>query len=96
MISATAKPLLAIWHRAKTILAMSRSDSKASDFVRPGHINPLLAKDGGVLRRTGHTEATVAHETHDGALWASQRRPDRSGESESHRGEAVGDQQPQR
>ena len=46
-------------NRAKTILAMSCSDSKASDFVRPGHINPLLAKDGGVLRRTGHTEATV-------------------------------------
>ena len=46
-------------NRAKTILALSRSDSKASEFVRPGHINPLLAKDGGVLRRTGHTEATV-------------------------------------
>jgi len=45
--------------RAKTILAMSDHASKASDFVRPGHINPLLAKDGGVLRRTGHTEATV-------------------------------------
>ena len=46
-------------NRAKTILALSRPDGKASDFVRPGHINPLLAKDGGVLRRTGHTEATV-------------------------------------
>ncbi len=46
-------------NRAKTILAMSDPTSKASDFVRPGHINPLLAKDGGVLRRTGHTEATV-------------------------------------
>ena len=31
----------------------------AGDFVRPGHINPLLARDGGVLRRAGHTEATV-------------------------------------
>ena len=46
-------------NRAKTIRAMSHPDGKASDFVRPGHINPLLAKDGGVLRRTGHTEATV-------------------------------------
>lgn len=46
-------------NRAKTILAMSDPASKASDFVRPGHINPLLAKDGGVLRRTGHTEATI-------------------------------------
>ncbi len=46
-------------NRAKTILAMSDPSSKASDFVRPGHLNPLLAKDGGVLRRTGHTEATI-------------------------------------
>ena len=46
-------------NRAKTILALSDPTSKASDFVRPGHLNPLLAKDGGVLRRTGHTEATV-------------------------------------
>ena len=46
-------------NRAKTILAMSDSASQAADFVRPGHLNPLLAKDGGVLRRTGHTEATI-------------------------------------
>jgi 3,4-dihydroxy 2-butanone 4-phosphate synthase/GTP cyclohydrolase II len=46
-------------NRAKTIVAMSDPASKAADFVRPGHLNPLLAKDGGVLRRTGHTEATV-------------------------------------
>lgn len=46
-------------NRAKTILAMSDPTSKASDFVRPGHVHPLLAKDGGVLRRAGHTEATV-------------------------------------
>jgi 3,4-dihydroxy 2-butanone 4-phosphate synthase / GTP cyclohydrolase II len=46
-------------NRARTIRAMSDASSQASDFVRPGHINPLLAKDGGVLRRTGHTEATV-------------------------------------
>lgn len=46
-------------NRAKTIQAMGHPGSKASDFVRPGHLNPLLAKDGGVLRRAGHTEATV-------------------------------------
>lgn len=46
-------------NRAKTIVAMSDPSSKASDFVRPGHLNPLLAKDGGVLRRAGHTEAAV-------------------------------------
>jgi len=45
--------------RAKTILAMSQPTSTAREFVRPGHIHPLLAKDGGVLRRAGHTEATV-------------------------------------
>lgn len=46
-------------NRAKTILAMSDPTSTTRDFVRPGHISPLLAKDGGVLRRSGHTEATV-------------------------------------
>ena len=46
-------------NRTKTILAMSDPTSKAADFVRPGHLNPLLAKEGGVLRRAGHTEATI-------------------------------------
>jgi len=46
-------------NRAKTIRAMSDTDTTHNDFVRPGHISPLLAKDGGVLRRAGHTEATV-------------------------------------
>jgi 3,4-dihydroxy 2-butanone 4-phosphate synthase/GTP cyclohydrolase II len=46
-------------NRAKTIVAMSDPTSQAADFVRPGHLYPLLAKDGGVLRRAGHTEATV-------------------------------------
>uniref|UniRef100_A0A7C2K095 GTP cyclohydrolase-2 n=1 Tax=Schlesneria paludicola TaxID=360056 RepID=A0A7C2K095_9PLAN len=45
--------------RARTIQAMSQPGSLARDFVRPGHVHPLLAKDGGVLRRAGHTEATV-------------------------------------
>ena len=38
-------------NRAKTIRALSEPDSKHDDFVRPGHISPLLAKEGGVLRR---------------------------------------------
>ncbi len=45
--------------RSKTINALIDDNFKASDFGRPGHIFPLIAKDGGVLRRTGHTEATV-------------------------------------
>lgn len=45
--------------RAQTLQTLARPDSTANDFVRPGHINPLLAKEGGVLRRAGHTEATI-------------------------------------
>ncbi len=45
--------------RATTVRAMTEPGSKASDFVRPGHVHPLLAKEGGVLRRAGHTEAAV-------------------------------------
>jgi 3,4-dihydroxy 2-butanone 4-phosphate synthase/GTP cyclohydrolase II len=46
-------------NRALTIRALSDPRSSASDFVRSGHIDTLLAKEGGVLRRAGHTEATV-------------------------------------
>lgn len=45
--------------RAKTILALIDSETKAFDLARPGHIFPLIAKQGGVLRRTGHTEAAI-------------------------------------
>lgn len=45
--------------RARTIQALADPNATADAFVRPGHINPLLAKEGGVLRRAGHTEATV-------------------------------------
>ena len=45
--------------RAATIRALSDPSAKASDFGRPGHINPLYAQDKGVLRRAGHTEAAV-------------------------------------
>lgn len=45
--------------RAKTVRALIDPKTKAADLGRPGHIFPLMAKKGGVLRRTGHTEATV-------------------------------------
>src|SRR5215213_4830137 len=45
--------------RAKTVQALIDPATKPSDLGRPGHIFPLRAKKGGVLRRTGHTEATV-------------------------------------
>jgi 3,4-dihydroxy 2-butanone 4-phosphate synthase/GTP cyclohydrolase II len=45
--------------RAKTIEALINPNTKPSDLGRPGHIFPLKAKQGGVLRRTGHTEATI-------------------------------------
>jgi len=45
--------------RAKTVKAMVSPRSKPEDFSRPGHIFPLRAKEGGVLVRTGHTEAAV-------------------------------------
>ena len=45
--------------RSKTIQALIDPTTRPEDLGRPGHIFPLIAKDGGVLRRTGHTEATV-------------------------------------
>ncbi|TVP82805.1 MAG: bifunctional 3,4-dihydroxy-2-butanone-4-phosphate synthase/GTP cyclohydrolase II [Alkalicoccus sp.] len=45
--------------RAMTVQALIDEDTKPADFQRPGHIFPLIAKDGGVLRRAGHTEAAV-------------------------------------
>lgn len=45
--------------RAATILALADSKTKPADLARPGHINPLRARSKGVLRRAGHTEATV-------------------------------------
>ncbi len=45
--------------RSKTVRALIDPEIKATDFGRPGHIFPLIAKNGGVLRRTGHTEATI-------------------------------------
>ncbi len=45
--------------RAKTILALVDASTKPYELARPGHIFPLVAKQGGVLRRTGHTEAAI-------------------------------------
>lgn len=45
--------------RAETILALADPKSTPETFGRPGHINPLYAQDNGVLRRSGHTEATI-------------------------------------
>lgn len=45
--------------RAKTIIALTDKATQPQDLGRPGHIFPLIAKEGGVLRRTGHTEAAI-------------------------------------
>ena len=45
--------------RARTIRLLADPDAKSVDFARPGHVVPLRAKEGGVLRRPGHTEAAV-------------------------------------
>ncbi len=55
----TAKTGITAEERAKTINALCDPSSVPSDFVRPGHMFPLVAKEGGVLRRAGHTEAGV-------------------------------------
>lgn len=50
---------VSIHDRAATIRALADPKAKPSDFGRPGHINPLYAQDRGVLRRAGHTEASI-------------------------------------
>ncbi|HVY19902.1 MAG TPA: 3,4-dihydroxy-2-butanone-4-phosphate synthase [Bauldia sp.] len=45
--------------RCNTVRALANPNSGAAEFVRPGHIFPLIAQDGGVLMRSGHTEAAV-------------------------------------
>lgn len=50
---------ISVHDRAKTIKALVGKDTKPQDLGRPGHIFPLRAKEGGVLRRTGHTEAAI-------------------------------------
>ena len=55
----SAKTGITADERCRTVRAMADGKTTAGDFVRPGHVHPLLAKEGGVLRRAGHTEATV-------------------------------------
>ncbi len=55
----TARTGITASERADTIAAIMDPASTPSDFVRPGHLFPLVAKEGGVLRRAGHTEAAV-------------------------------------
>ncbi|MEO8413164.1 MAG: bifunctional 3,4-dihydroxy-2-butanone-4-phosphate synthase/GTP cyclohydrolase II [Ginsengibacter sp.] len=50
---------ISVYDRAKTVRAINDPETKPEDLARPGHIFPLRAKNGGVLRRTGHTEATI-------------------------------------
>ena len=57
--SASSKTGITAAERAETIRLMASDSSSPQDFVRPGHVYPLLAMEGGVLRRAGHTEAAV-------------------------------------
>ena len=50
---------ISVFERSKTIKELTNPEAKPDDFVRPGHVFPLVAKDGGVLKRSGHTEAAV-------------------------------------
>jgi 3,4-dihydroxy 2-butanone 4-phosphate synthase/GTP cyclohydrolase II len=50
---------ISAFDRSHTIKLLTETNTTADDFVRPGHIFPLIAKDGGVLERPGHTEASV-------------------------------------
>jgi 3,4-dihydroxy 2-butanone 4-phosphate synthase/GTP cyclohydrolase II len=50
---------ISAFERADTLLALTKSTTKEADFKQPGHIFPLIAQDGGVLKRPGHTEAAV-------------------------------------
>ena len=50
---------VSMFDRAETIKALANPETKPSDLGRPGHVNPLRAKNRGVLRRSGHTEAAV-------------------------------------
>ncbi|QDT07875.1 Riboflavin biosynthesis protein RibBA [Rubripirellula lacrimiformis] len=55
----SAKTGITASERAETIRRLASPECKVDDFVRPGHVYPLLAKQGGVLRRAGHTEAAM-------------------------------------
>lgn len=50
---------ISAFERAETLKQLIEPEAQASDFTKPGHIFPLVAKDGGVLKRAGHTEAAI-------------------------------------
>lgn len=50
---------ISAFERANTIRELTNPDTGGGDFLRPGHIFPLIARDGGVMKRSGHTEAAV-------------------------------------
>ncbi len=56
---ASARTGITASERSETIRQIASPDCRVEDFVRPGHVYPLIAKKGGVLRRAGHTEAAV-------------------------------------
>ena len=51
--------LLVFLHQIATVKAVNQKNTNPQDLTRPGHVFPLIAKTGGVLRRTGHTEAAI-------------------------------------
>ncbi|MGY8767200.1 MAG: GTP cyclohydrolase II [Pirellulales bacterium] len=55
----TSKTGITASERSDTIKALVDPNATVDDFVKPGHVYPLLAKEGGVLRRAGHTEASI-------------------------------------
>ena len=50
---------ISAFERSTTMLAMLNKDATPEEFARPGHVFPLIAKEGGVLERPGHTEAAI-------------------------------------
>ncbi len=50
---------ISAYDRCATVKALCDPDTRPGDLARPGHINPLMAREGGVLKRAGHTEATI-------------------------------------
>src|SRR5699024_566481 len=56
---ATTTTGISACERAKTIIEMTKPTTSPGDFKRPGHVFPLVARPGGVLKRPGHTEASV-------------------------------------
>ena len=74
---------ISAFDRSKTIMALNDPDCTASDFTMPGHLFPLIARPGGVLRRTGHTER------------AAERQTQHRGQQKRDQHKAVGGNEPQ-